>query len=180
MREVEVKARITNAADIARRLTQLGCVWSESLHQDDRVYNKKGDSLGAQYRGMVVLRIRNENGTSIVTLKQQQENEKDNIEREVVVDDPSAMHDILSIMGWQETIRVKKVRQTCSYNNLTVCLDEVEGLGSFVEVEKLTDGDGGERVQEELFQLLESWGVSRNQRVMEGYDTQLFRLSCPN
>lgn len=174
MKEVEVKAHVKNIGDLEDKLIALGCVFSEPLRQDDRVYTKKGDSIGASYRGMIVLRIRNQNGATILTLKQQQENEKDNIEREVRVDEPDQMHDMLTIMGFDEAIRVKKVRRHCRYKDTTICLDEVEGLGSFIEVEKLTEGEGGVKVQEELFQFLESLGVSRDQRVFEGYDTQLF------
>ncbi|MDO8571142.1 MAG: class IV adenylate cyclase [bacterium] len=174
MREVEVKAKVENLSELETKLVALGCTFSEPLHQDDHIYNKKGDSLGAQYRGMVVLRIRNQNGVYIVTLKQQQENEKDNIEREVVIDDSAAMNDILAIIGYEETMHVKKVRRSCAYQEMTICLDEVEGLGSFIEVEKLTEGEGGSIVQEELFLFLETLGVSRNQRVLEGYDTQLY------
>jgi len=51
-----------------------------------------------------------------------------------------------------------------------ICLDEVEGLGSFIEVEK-TSAEDGEAIQEELFNFLESLGVKREDRVFKGYDT---------
>ncbi|MEI8092530.1 MAG: hypothetical protein WCG98_10695 [bacterium] len=38
-------------------------------------------------------------------------------------------------------MEISKVRQKASYNGLTICLDEVDGLGSFIDVRKAIDGD---------------------------------------
>lgn len=52
---------------------------------------------------------------------------------------------------------------------VNVCLDSVENLGDFIEIEKLTDEDDGERVQEEL--VLVDLCVLREDRIFLGYDT---------
>lgn len=59
----------------------------------------------------------------------------------------------------------------------TICLDEVEELGSFVELERLTNEDVDPvKVSEELYQKLESLGLSRDDEEKRGYDTQLYQL----
>jgi len=51
-----------------------------------------------------------------------------------------------------------------------ICLDEVENLGSFIEVEKMSDGDS-KQIQEELAEFLGLLGVSPKDRVTKGYNT---------
>jgi hypothetical protein len=46
-------------------------------------------------------------------------------------------------------------------------------LGEFIEVEKMTEEVDGEKIQEELFQFLETLGVSRSDRALHGYDVLL-------
>ena len=57
---------------------------------------------------------------------------------------------------------------------MEICLDEVKDLGNFIEVEKITDEDP-DKVQEELFRFLESVGVRREDRVVNGYDILMWR-----
>jgi adenylate cyclase class IV len=52
-------------------------------------------------------------------------------------------------------------------------LDEVDGLGSYIEVEKMSDEDG-EKIQNELFDFLQILGVSKEDRVLKGYDTLMW------
>ncbi|MEK7505127.1 MAG: hypothetical protein AAB589_02495 [Patescibacteria group bacterium] len=54
-------------------------------------------------------------------------------------------------------------------------LEEVEGLGTFIEPEKLAPEEvNAEMVREELFAILESLGLSRDREEKRGYDTQIF------
>jgi adenylate cyclase class IV len=45
---------------------------------------------------------------------------------------------------------------------------------SHIEVEKITEGEGDD-VQEELFTFLETLGVTREDRVINGYDTLMYQ-----
>ncbi|MDP3762811.1 MAG: CYTH domain-containing protein, partial [bacterium] len=55
-----------------------------------------------------------------------------------------------------------------------ICLDEVDRLGSFVEVETFSDDGDPEKIQEEIFKFLLSLGVKPEDRVREGYDTLVY------
>ncbi len=84
------------------------------------------------------------------------------------------MEDALVLLGYHKAISVYKNRTKAKYKDMEICLDEVDHLGSFIEVEKITEGDG-DAVQEELFNFLETLGVKRDDRVINGYDTLMYR-----
>jgi adenylate cyclase class 2 len=84
------------------------------------------------------------------------------------------MAEIVLLMGYYEFNTVSKVRRKCRYKNYEICLDEVEELGNFIEVEKMSD-EPSEVVQEELFTFLESLGISREDRATKGYDILLYQ-----
>jgi adenylate cyclase class 2 len=40
-------------------------------------------------------------------------------------------------MGFSATVRIHKTRRTARHGDLSLCLDEVAGIGSFLEVETM-------------------------------------------
>jgi adenylate cyclase class IV len=46
----------------------------------------------------------------------------------------------------------------------------VENLGSFIEMEKLSEEGDSEKIQEELFIFFESLGIQKPDREIFGYD----------
>jgi len=77
------------------------------------------------------------------------------------------------LLNYEQTVEVHKKRIKTSYKDYEICLDEVAGLGSFIEVEKMSD-ENGEKVQKELFDFLKTLGVSKEDRVFNGYDTLIW------
>lgn len=168
MKEIEAKARVKSFEPIFEKLGKLGCVVSEPIIQRDIIFERK--EVGAEGRN--VLRIRESNGKFIFTLKRDVANELDCIEKETKINNPISMKEIIELMGYVETVRVNKKRRKCRYKDYEICLDEVDGLGLFIEAEKISDEDGG-IIQKELFAFLESLGVDTSERVSQGYDTIL-------
>ncbi len=170
--EIEAKARVKDGEILIARLQEIGCELSTSISQDDQIYNLKGLDISKGLQGTAVLRIREQEGRIIFNLKKDRSNELDCTEREVDVSDKKALEDIINLLGFEKTVEVHKKRRKGRYGEYEICLDEVEGLGSFVEVEKMSDEDG-QKVQDELFAFLQTLGVDSLDRVTQGYDTQL-------
>ena len=91
-------------------------------------------------------------------------------EHEVVVDSADEARKILSMLGLQEAVRVIKKRQTAHYNDYEICLDDVEGLGSFIELEKMADEVGAAQIQQQMMDFLQLLGVAPEDQVKKGYD----------
>lgn len=179
MREIEIKLRAKNLEEIERKLKEKGCVISEPISQHDTIYSLKGsrNEFESASEGDVILRIRRLKDVAQLNLKQQRSSEGDNLEYETEVKDPEEVHNMLTILNWYPAIEVKKMRKKGKLGEYEFCLDQVEQLGTFVEIEKLTSDDADpEEVREELFKELESLGLSREDEEIRGYDTQIYQL----
>lgn len=180
MREIEIKILSKNLKEVELKAKEQGCIFSDPIIQHDTIYSSKNsnnDFWEQTKEGDIILRIRRLANTAEFNLKQQRSNEMDNIEYETKIENPEAMHQILFILGWTPSVEVKKVRRKGKIGNYKICLDQVEELGDFVELEKMTDDNADpNQVREELFQVLESLGLSRQDEEIKGYDTQIFQL----
>lgn len=179
MREIEIKIKVKDLEEVQRRLEERGCIFSDPISQRDVVYSKGGstEEWQSSKEGDIIMRIRYLEGRAEFNLKQQRSSEMDNIEYETEVKDPESMHKILVTLGYAPEVEVKKMRRKGKLGEYEICLDEVEKIGSYIEIEKLTSDDADpEEVKEELFQVLESIGLSRSDEETRGYDTQIFQL----
>ena len=65
-------------------------------------------------------------------------------EYEVAVSDGETARKLLEALGYAPVLTVDKVRREFTLDGVTLCLDEVAGLGRFLELEDLVP-DGGSR-----------------------------------
>jgi adenylate cyclase class 2 len=98
----------------------------------------------------------------------------DSIERETEITDPEEFKEALILMGYRKAVEVRKVRVKTKYKNYEICLDNVEDLGYFVEVEKIVDTGDSELIQNELLEFLKTLGLNISERVFNGYDTLIY------
>ena len=174
-KEIEVKVKISNIEKIKQKLLELGCVFSEPIIQDDITFVDLDYGPYDEFQsGKNILRIRKNNNKYLFTLKQPQKNELDVIERETEISDPDEFMEALFLMGYRKAVEIHKTRVKTKYNDYEICLDEVEGLGSFIEVEKITDDVDGEEIQKQLFEFLIGLEVDPNDRILNGYDTLIY------
>ncbi|HEY4493562.1 MAG TPA: class IV adenylate cyclase [Candidatus Paceibacterota bacterium] len=178
MREIEVKMRVADMGALEQALTARGCVLGESMKQEDVIYGEPENNIYEKTKlGHVAIRIRNQDGKFELTAKKNLSGELDNIEYELEIMDRDQMHAILVAIGWVPIVEVKKTRRKAKLGEYEVCLDEVEELGNFAELEKLTsDNADPVSIQEQLLQEMESLGVSRSAQEIRGYDTLMYRL----
>lgn len=173
MKEVEVKARVDDLKDVKTKLVRQGCSFSDSKIQNDRVFKHKSQDITNKTKGTVLLRIRTTKDSKILTLKKMQENELDNIEKELEIDNPKTMAEIIELLDYEEYVQINKTRREAKLNDMTICLDDVSGLGTFIELEKITEEDSL-KVQEELIDFLEEIGIPKDNLVTKGYDSLMY------
>lgn len=181
MREIEVKVRAKDLNSVREKLEQMGCEFSEPIEQHDAIYSLAANAQEEwkeSKEGHVVMRIRRQGESSEFNLKKQQSGgELDNLEYETEVSNPDAVHSILKELGYEPQVEIKKKRVKCKLDKYEVCLDEVERLGSFVEIEELAPDDANpQEIQEKLMKILEDLGLSREDMETRGYDTQIYQL----
>lgn|SRR3989338_3702918 len=179
MYEIEVKARLHDRKAVIKKLEDLGCKFSEELHQVDHIFMPEGiDFPPSIDSGVGVLRVRKSNDKYFFTLKIQQGSRQDAIERELEIKDGGKMIEILKLLKYQEVPTVNKKRIKTNYKDIEIVLDEVKDLGEFIEAEKIVQTENPEdrkNTQEELFAFLGTLGVREEDHVIDGkYDIMLF------
>ena len=174
MREVEVKARIKNLEELKENLNRLKVIFSEPLMQHDKIYFPEGMTFGNIKVGIPCMRLRDSNGIYTWNMKKAVSSELDNIEHETEIDNPEEADRIIKLLGFHEEIKVSKARIKCNYKDYEICIDEVEDLGNFIEVEKLIQDDDktdNKIIEDEMINFLESLNIKKEDRVLKGYDT---------
>lgn len=175
MREIEVKAKLNNKEQIISKLKSLGCVFEESKKQNDVVYVERVGNLETFLSNKNFLRIRESNGKYLLTLKSNGENSLSKIEHETLVSSKEETENILKLIGMVPIVTVNKIRSISHYNQFEICIDGVEDLGDFIEVESVTDEGDAEKIQNKMFSFLESLGIKKEDRVFEGYDILILK-----
>lgn len=173
--EIEVKARLKDKDAIMKKLATLGCEFSPVKTQDDMVWVEKTGTLNEFLSNKVFLRIRIQNGEKVImTAKKPKALSGDGAlvkrEHEVVVHSAEEARGILDMLGLKEAVRVVKKRQTCGYKEFEICVDEIENLGSFIEMEKIAEQEDAEAIQKEMFDFLGTLGILPEDQVKKGYD----------
>jgi adenylate cyclase, class 2 len=171
VREIEVKYRVDDLEGVLTALKSRGIEVSDPVHQDDQAYAPAGWQFGDSKLGVSFLRLRTVAGRHYFTLKQPMDNDQACLEYETEVADREAMHHAALHMGYRPTVRIIKVRRTASIGGCLLCIDEVEGVGGFIEAERMAPDDvDAQAVQAELAALIESLGTVTT-RTTETYDS---------
>ena len=137
--EVEVKYQVPDRDQLLDRLAGLGVTLTGPVLQEDQAYAPADWSYGHSKIGVSFARLRTEADAHLFTVKKPVTDEQACIEYECVVSDRDAMHHALLTMGWRPTVRIVKERRVGRWGPYSVCVDDVEGLGTFVELEAIAE-----------------------------------------
>lgn len=175
MIEVEVKVRVDHSK-IRPVLSEMGASKVGVEEQSD-VY------FAAPYRNFArtdeALRIRSLGGQAVLTYKGPKLDKvsKTRVEIETPVDGTAAAK-IFHALGFLEAGAVRKKREIFRAGDITVCLDTIEGLGEFLEVEIDV---GNEKYLEssraQLFKFLSQFGLSEKDSIRTSYLEMLLEKS---
>jgi adenylate cyclase class 2 len=174
MKEVEIKAHLRDRDSVVSKLKSLGCVFSAPIIQKDVVFGKDVSSFEAFKKDELVLRIRENNNEVIFTLKKRLPGKFESLEYETKIDSKENMAQALLLMGFHEAVRINKTRIKAKFKDFEICLDDVEELGEFIEIERLMPDDYNGNLDEELYGFLESLGVSREDVTLRKLDEMMF------
>jgi adenylate cyclase class 2 len=172
---VEVEARFSVDAEALHALAVHGLQFGAPVHQDDQSYAPKQWSYGDDRIGVPFARLRTQAGRHLFTVKRPITDVRTCVESESEVSDREAMHEALELMGFKPTVRIVKTRRTAARGELTFCFDELEGVGTFVEIEAIADaGEDLNEVRDRLERLVDCYGVTA-QRCLLSYDTLVYQ-----
>jgi adenylate cyclase class 2 len=159
-REVEVKYRVLDVERLETALHEHGLFLSRPFTQDDQAYAEGGWDYGMSKIGVAFARLRTQNSRHLFTVKKPVDNEMSCLEYECEVSDRDQMHHAILAMGFTPTVRIVKQRRVAHDGPISLCLDDVQHIGVFVEFERLLDpGQPTTHVQAQLDQLARSFNI---------------------
>lgn len=173
-RELELKFRLFNEDNFLAILEKKDIYLENPVVQTDVIFLRKGKGFEDLKCGEPVVRIRKQGDKIITTIKKYVDGIKDRLEAECEILDGKAFEKFLGLLDFIPVVTVKKERRIGTYGDAIISFDYVDGLGSFVEVEIISDDS---RVQIDLLKLdtiISELGLSKQNIVNKPYDEMLF------
>lgn len=182
-KEIEIKLQLdTSDYDKLMEMLRHVAEFIGEKHQIDVYYSPKTESF--YDRGDRCLRVRTENGRSILSYKQlHSENAGEQFieEYETYVEDPQIVDHILSALGYKSEIIVDKHRiEYCTDTGFVIALDNVLNLGFFIEIENRNESDSLESRNQRLVEFVQQLNLDISRRNTEGYSNMMFRMNLKN
>lgn len=159
--EIEIKAYCRDIPAVKQKLETMGAFFIKTERESDRYFNHPSKDFGETDEA---LRLRSVGKATILTYKGPKISDKSKarVEKEVVVHGDEKTGEIFVHLGFRESGTVVKMRDYYKIKDITICLDVVEGLGSFVELEK--KGEDIDVIEKELFNLAGNLGLEKFER----------------
>ena len=169
---IEVESKFKLAPDITRD-NLIAILKSQFIapisvkHQIDTVFLLPKQVDTPIVPGSKIMRVRDvlnpETGElrrSLMTLKVEGQTKLASDEYEFTVDDGNAARQMLTALGWQEVVTVDKIRLESKTEKYTICIDEVAGLGLFIELEVLTEDSADvKNIQQQMCNFLKNLDI---------------------
>lgn len=172
MFEIERKFRL-NPNEAAGLKTRLDAKYApgKKLVQNDEHFLFKKTSYDDHVKGEPIVRLRDSNGTYYFTYKHTVMGSGNRVEHETEVSDPAAMREALVAMGWCSVIRIEKTRFHYHAAGVSYDLDEVKGLGNYLEIELVSEKDAD--AEDALISIALSLGIPAERIERRNYGTLL-------
>lgn len=153
--EVEAKARAPNLAAVEARLNALGAILESNKVERDEYFAHPARDFAKTDEALRLRIITADDGggwsgaeltykgakVDAATKSRPEETV------EVGMDQVDALRRVLSYLGFRPVAQVVKSRREFLHEGLTVCLDHVEDVGDYVEVELISDDLEGARTR---------------------------------
>jgi adenylate cyclase class 2 len=156
--EVEIKAWVRRGEETRSKIEER-CRFEKEYVKEDVYF--RGPRINEKERD---IRVRRENDRWICTYKNKslRNGLEMNDEREFILSDGKVLMDLLEMLGCRVFLCKVKRGKAYTYRDLTVELSDVEGLGCFVEVERVVEDPYPElieRLEAEIRQFLADIGI---------------------
>lgn len=180
MIEVEIKLKIDNIEVIRRKLINLGFSECDTLTEIDTYFDNKIGEIRSSDSALRIRETINHTNASHLCQVNFKGKKYDNIsmtrpEFETLIEDKAAMMGILKGLGYSPVQPiVKKLRRELVMSNINACLDTVDGLGDYLEIEIVIDSEEDkDRELERIQNILSKIGYSMADTTTRSYLSQL-------
>lgn len=173
--EIEIKIPVKEPEEIMKHLLDRGFNRLSVVREDDMYYNSEYHDVRKRDEALRIRKTSNlSTGESYSQInfkgKKIDQISMSRSEYETGIEDPEQAHEILTALGFSAAAGVRKIRQYLKKAEMTVCLDQVDGLGNFLEMEVIVKNqDLRENCLQEMKNLLDDLGLSMENTVRTSY-----------
>ncbi len=182
MIEAEIKIKIASTEEIREKLISSGFTFKDCVFEKDTYLDNADSDIRSNDTALRVRSIRSydEDETHFYMTYKGIRTDDESMTRpefETGVESAETALGIFEALGYLPVHPcVNKKRDIYTRDDITACLDEVEDLGSFLELEILTDHSKKEAALERLWALLSDLGLQRSETTTISYLTMLQKL----
>lgn len=159
MLEIELKVKVDSLDPVRSLLNKKGAVFEGKNHEHDIYYNAPHRDFGSTDEA---LRVRYTDKGALLTYKGAKIKKlglKAREELNTGLESGEVFEQVLDRLGFKKTAEVNKWRENYRLGEAAFALDLVEHLGTFVEIEIMTDSDG-ETTTKKIETLAKEFGIS--------------------
>jgi adenylate cyclase class 2 len=169
--EVENKFRVQDVEPVAQRLARYGARFDAPIEQTDQYFAHPVRDFAETDEALRLRRIGDQN---LVTYKGPKIDQATKTRQELELplaagrDFAPAYRQLLEALGFRAVAEVRKRRRAGHFTwhdwPVTAALDEVQGLGQFVELELQSDAESLREAQARLIELAAELGLAERER----------------
>ncbi|MBP7901462.1 MAG: class IV adenylate cyclase [Spirochaetes bacterium] len=156
--EIELKAYYDDENELRSKLKSIGAVFSDKLEEEDIYFSHPSRDFAETGEAF---RLRKSGNKYCFTYKGPRQSGGIKIREEIEfsVGDYNAAYAMVEKLSFIPRGRVKKIREMLKYSDFTICLDDVEEVGKFIEIEKI--GSDKIVIEKEILSIAEKLGLTR-------------------
>ena len=180
MIECEIKLKIDNPEAIKKKLVSMGFIEGEVLTETDTYFDNKNNDVRMSDCALRIRETVNHNDGSHfcqINFKGKKYDNKSvtRPEFETGIENAAAVTSILNGLGFfPVTPQVIKTRQLLSSLDVNACIDTVDGLGHYLELESMAENeDEKESKLNKIIQILSDLGYSIDDTTTTSYLSKL-------
>lgn len=148
MIEVEIRAKVVDLGQVKNELQKIGVEFVKQEKQTDHIFGREKDLDGEHkiIEGRFVARIREKGEKKLIEFKEINRNGV-GMEFSSPLANTESGFNFLAKLDFNKSFSIVKNREIYKYQNFEICLDNVEQLGCFIEIE-CSSHDNGDKSEE--------------------------------
>lgn len=174
--EVEIKVRVENLPEIKQKVSKIGKLAKAIKQIDDYYVPSQRDFFAHKPQPIEHLRIRTNPDKTVFeytrTINMKPDGDYDYAEEyETEIDNVEAFKKTLEFLDFKKVVTVDKDREYWMCGDIEVALDEVKGVGTFIEAEAKGDFKDETEAKKACIDFLENLGIKdvEKTQIKHGY-----------
>lgn len=177
-KEIEIKVIVKNPEETEKNILRIPN-YLRTAEQTDKYFVPKNNDFFKEKLTKEFLRIRHDGKNSHLNYSYCHYDDEGHFlstdEYESIIKNPADVEELLKKIGMVYKVTVKKLRKYFIYNDFEITLDNIEGLGYFIEIEAKKYFESPEKTIDECYNILNRLNINYEKCPELGYPDMILR-----